>query len=113
MAGGDKRGNYGTMADRVAATAAAGSHQTVNTPRQPSLSVAERRERAEYRAVEPCHVTVLTEAGAVPGLLTEWRKPVELPWEGQVVLTRRVDDTWALVREWLPAGAIAKTALHS
>lgn len=109
MAGGmsGKRGSYSTVADRVADTR---GHTTPNGQRPPGLTVTERREQATYRTTEPCHVTILTETGCVPGLLVEWRKPLELPWEGHVWLMRLVEGRWATVDQWLPAGAIEKAS---
>lgn len=83
-------------------------HTTVNTARPPGMTLAERRERAQYRAVEPCHVVVVTEMGRLPGLLSEWRRPHQCPWEGRVALVRPRSGTWVLVLDWLPAGAIER-----
>lgn len=113
MAGGDRQGNHGTMADRVARTEARG-HGTVNRPPPRTGTGPDPRsygETATYRdpAHPGQHVWVATEHGTNPGLLIEWRKPDQLPWEGRVVHMRQVDARWAKVEEWLPAGAISQT----
>lgn len=101
MAGGNRTSDHGTMAERVAR-----SHTAPMRPRETGPTVVERREQATYPPSEPRHVLVLTDAGRQPGLLVEWRKPLELPWEGRVIHTRLVDGRWVQVDEWLPGGAI-------
>jgi hypothetical protein len=66
-------------------------------------------QTATYRPVEPCHVWVTTEAGRHPGLLLEWRKPHQLPWEGHVIHARPgAGGRWVQVDEWVLAGSIEK-----
>lgn len=94
-------------ADRLAAVRNGRGHTTVNRPpTAPPGPGSNYGETAIYRDREPCHVWVTTEAGRNPGLLAQWRKPQQLPWEGLVAHPRLQGGTWVLVREWFPAGAI-------
>lgn len=54
----------------------------------------------------PCHVMVIAGDGPRPGLLVEWRKHAQLPWEGLVWHGRLIDGQWRTVCAWLPAGSI-------
>jgi hypothetical protein len=85
-------------------------HGTVNRPphHEPGPG-RDYGETSRYRSIEPCHVWVTTDAGTHPGLLIEWRKPAQLPWEGHVVHARLVDGRWVQTDEWVPAGSIEKT----
>jgi hypothetical protein len=65
-------------------------------------------ETATHHQNEPCHVFIATEAGRYPGLLLEWRKPHQLPWEGHVVHARIRDGRWVKVDEWVLAGSVEK-----
>jgi hypothetical protein len=85
-------------------------HTTPNSPRPLFRSVAERRETAQYRSLEPTHVWVTTEAGRNPGLLVEWRKPDELPWEGRVVHLRARGGSWVQTQEWVPGDSLEPLA---
>ena len=104
----NKRGEHGTMADRIAATQANRGHSTVNRPpsNEASGPGTDYGETADYRQGDPQHVWVTGEYGRGPGLLLEWRKPAQLPWEGHVVHYSHVGGRSVLVDQWLPAGAI-------
>ena len=81
MAGGmNKRGSYGSMAERVARPRAAPGPE----------------------AVPIKHCWVLDGPHRLPALLLEWRQ-VEGTWRGRVVRPVRDDVGWAVVEEWLPA----------
>ncbi|WP_344155279.1 hypothetical protein [Nocardioides koreensis] len=86
----NKRGTYGSMADRVARS-----------------SQPEAAEAAEAVAAVPVkHCWVTGAEGRVPGLLLEWRKRPD-GWHARVV--RPVRDhagDWVVVEEWLPAGLL-------
>lgn len=83
MAGGiNKRGNHGSMAERVARSR---GEEPVSTP-----------------AVSIKHCWVTGADGKVPGLLLEWRKRPD-SWQARVVRPIRDEDGWAVVEEWLPA----------
>jgi hypothetical protein len=94
MAGGmNKRGrhDYGTMAERIAATKAAA------TPPAPPRGPEALR-----------HCWVHGDHGRLPALLLEWRRTAS-GWQGRVV--HPVPDPgegggWILVEEWLPAAAL-------
>lgn len=68
-------------------------------------------ETATYRTPPdgPCHVWVDGPDGRQPGLLLEWRKPAQLPWEGLVRHPALVGGRWLLVSRWWPAGAVERT----
>lgn len=65
-------------------------------------------EESSYRdlADGPRHVMVIAGDGPVPGLLVEWRKHPQLPWEGLVWHGRLIDGKWKTVSAWVPAGSI-------
>ena len=79
----NKRGSYGSMAERVAAGQAP-------APEPPP--------------VRPCWVT--DRHGRLPGLLLEWRQRPD-GWHGRVVHLVEDEQGWAVVEEWLPAGLLA------
>lgn len=81
----NKRGGYGSMADRVART--------------PSDGPA----AAEPPRIKHCWVT--DEHGRMPGLLLEWRR-VQDGYQGRVVRPVLCDGAWLVVEEWLPAGLL-------
>ena len=90
MPGGmNKRGSYGSMADRVAASRGAAADPPGAGPQSPSLK----------------HCWVTTSAGRHPGLLLQWRN-VAGTWEGRVVHPVPDPDGWVLLEEWLPAGLL-------
>jgi hypothetical protein len=87
MAGGmNKRGTYGSMADRVARSGRA----------QPTAAVP---------VVPIKHCWVTGAEGKVPGLLLEWRRRPD-GWHARVVRPVREGDGWVVVEEWLPAGLL-------
>ncbi len=87
MAGGmNKRGDYGSMADRVARS--------------------NRPEPAGSPVVPIKHCWITGDEGKVPGLLLEWRRRPD-GWHARVV--RPIPDGvggWVVVEEWLPAGLL-------
>ncbi len=84
MAGGmNKRGSYGSMADRVATTAQAGI--------QPPAGVK--------------HCWVNGRHGRVPGLLLEWRQR-DGGWYGRVVRPVDEGDGWVVVEDWVEAALL-------
>jgi hypothetical protein len=85
----NKRGTYGSMADRVAR-----SHEPAPGP-----------PRATPEPLPLKHCWVTTTAGRHPGLLLEWRN-VAGAWEGRVVHPVPDPDGWVLLEEWLPAGLL-------
>lgn len=90
MAGGmNKRGGYGTMADRLAQTRG----EVPVTPAVPSAP-----------PIKHCWVT--DRHGRLPALLLEWRKVASGEWQGRVVRPVLDDRGWAVVEEWLPAGLL-------
>ena len=81
MAGGmNKRGSYGSMADRVAPTTQTAEHSTP--------------------AVKHCWVN--GRHGRLPGLLLEWRHYDGL-WRGRVVRPVDEGDGWVVVEDWVAA----------
>lgn len=82
MAGGmNKRGNYGSMADRVAASQPAGP-----TPEPPPIK----------------HCWVTGRYGRLPGLLLGWER-TPTGFRGRVLHPVHDAEGWAVVEEWLPA----------
>jgi hypothetical protein len=82
MAGGmNRRANYGTMAERVAATGQADA-----TPEPPRIR----------------HCFVTDRYGRLPALLLEWQRRADR-WHGRVVRPVLEGDGWAIVEEWLTA----------
>jgi hypothetical protein len=89
MAGGmNKRGNYGSMADRVARSQ--GAEATAPGP--------------ESRSSDPPlkHCWVSDEHGRLPALLLGWRR-TESGFQGRVLRPVPDEDGWIVVEEWLPA----------
>lgn len=84
VAGGmSKRGNWGTLADRITHT----QETAAPAPAPPPI--------------KPCWVT--DRHGRLPGLLLEWRR-TDAGFHGRVVRAV-IDDhgDWIVVEEWLPA----------
>jgi hypothetical protein len=82
MAGGmNKRGSYGSMAERV----------------RGHTSPA---DDADPPPVKHCWVN--DRHGRLPGLLLEWRQRGS-EWHGRVVRPIRDGEGWVVVEEWLPA----------
>lgn len=88
MAGGmNKRGSYGTMAERVARS---------HVQEQPATSAP----------VSPLkHCWIIGADGRVPALLLEWRNRPD-GWHARVVRPVQDDDGWVVVEEWLPAALL-------
>jgi len=84
----NKRGSYGSMADRVHGTRPPASEDT-----PPDIK----------------HCWVTTRHGRLPGLLLEWRS-IEGEWRGRVVHAVQDEHGWAVVEEWLPAGLLDSVA---
>ena len=85
MAGGmNKRGSWGSMTDRIAASR---SQESVpEAPQAPPIK----------------HCWVSDRHGRLPALLLEWRE-LEGAWRGRVVRAVNEGDGWVVVEEWLPA----------
>ncbi len=86
-------------------------HSTVNRPTHhrpgPGRNYGETATYRDLGAPDGArHVFVTTEAGRNPGLLTGWRKPEQLPWEGHVIHPRLHEGRWVLVDEWVLASSI-------
>ena len=81
----NKRGGYGSMADRVARSQGTGQVQ-------PALP-----------AIKHCWVT--DRHGRLPGLLLEWRQ-LDGVWRGRVLHPVAEGDDWIIIEEWLPAGLL-------
>jgi hypothetical protein len=97
MAGGmNKRGSYGSMAERVART----------TPEAPAASADARTAPAEVpEAPRLRHCWVTDRHGRLPGLLLEWRRRPD-GWHAKVVHAVADVEGWVVVEEWLPAGLL-------
>lgn len=81
----NKRGSYGSMADRVARTR------------------SDEPAAVESPPIKHCWVT--DEHGRLPGLLLEWRRMHD-GYQGRVVRPVLSDGAWLVVEEWLPAGLL-------
>ena len=89
MAGGmNKRGSWGSMSDRLAAS----RHEAPT----PTTSQAPPQ-------IKHCWVT--DRHGRLPGLLLEWRQ-LDGTWRGRVVRPVHEGDSWVIVEEWLPAALL-------
>ncbi|MFC6287409.1 hypothetical protein ACFP3Q_11940 [Nocardioides sp. GCM10027113] len=96
MAGGmNKRGVYGSMAERVARSRP-GPEQVP----EPAAATAPAGE-APLK-----HCWVVDGADRLPALLLEWRR-VEGEWRGRVVRPVRDGAGWVVVEEWLPAALLS------
>lgn len=82
----NKRGSYGSMADRVAA------------------SRHEESSRVEPPSIRHCWVT--SAHGRLPGLLLEWRRTADGVWRGRVIHPIQQDAGWAVVEEWIEAALL-------
>ncbi len=83
----NKRGSYGSMAERVRGRSAADPGEAVD----------------ERPTVKHCWVT--DHHGHLPGLLLEWEQRGG-GWHGRVVRPVREGDDWVVVEEWLPAAML-------
>ena len=87
MAGGmNKRGSYGSMADRIARSRGDDELATGQAP-----------------PIKHCWVTSGTDRH--PGLLLTWRQRPD-GWHGRVAHPVPSEDGWILVEEWLPAALL-------
>ena len=84
----NKRGNYGSMADRVARGSGPDAAGVPPEPQAPALPVK--------------HCWVNDEHGRLPGLLLGWRRTAS-GYQGRVVRPVPDEDGWVVVEEWLPA----------
>lgn len=87
----NKRGSYGSMAERVARSGTPSSTESdpqtvLDDPSAPSLK----------------HCWVTDGHGRLPALLLEWRRRGG-GWHGRVVRPVLDDEGWVIVEEWLPA----------
>ena len=81
----NKRGGYGSMAERVARSQSARDAQ----PALPQIK----------------HCWVTDHHGRLPGLLLEWRQ-LDGVWRGRVLRPVAEGDDWIIIEEWLPAGLL-------
>ena len=90
VAGGmNKRGSYGSMADRVARSQRAESAPPeADVPQPPAAPVK--------------HCWVTDEHGRLPALLLGWRRTAS-GFQGRVVRPVPDEEGWIVVEEWLPA----------
>ena len=95
----NKRGSYGSMAERVAATRGADAPPTPTGSTESTGSTG-----STAPPVRPCWVT--DRHGRLPGLLLEWRQRPD-GWHGRVVHLVEDERGWAVVEEWLPAAMLA------
>lgn len=94
MAGGmNKRGQWGSMAERIAQTggAPAPDAATASPP------------------VKHCWVVGTDGAPAAPALLLQWRRTLA-GYQGRVVYPLHLDEGWIVVEEWLPAERLRPAA---
>ena len=82
----NKRGRYGSMADRLARTR--GDDAAADPPPAPPPTVK--------------HCWVTTAHGRLPGLLLAWERR-SAGWHGRVVHPVPDEHGWILAEEWLPA----------
>jgi hypothetical protein len=93
VAGGmNKRGSYGSMADRVARSQGEGSAAPAAGASAPASPVK--------------HCWVSDEHGRLPALLLGWRRTAS-GFQGRVVRPVPDEDGWIVVEEWLPADRLA------
>lgn len=90
MAGGmNKRGQWGSMAERIAQTSSVSAPATAATTPSPP--------------VKHCWVVGHDEkAPSAPALLLQWRRTLA-GYQGRVVYPLHLDEGWVVVEEWLPA----------
>lgn len=104
----NKRGSYGSMADRVAA---ARDRPQQGQQRPPSSTPSASTDLgAAVPAGPPVkHCWVTDQHGRLPGLLLGWQQRVD-GWYGRVVRPVDEGDGWVVVEEWLPAGLLDPVA---
>jgi hypothetical protein len=105
MAGGmNKRGAYGSMAERVAASrSAAPAAPTAEPSPGPRQAPPAADPSAAPAGVKHCWVT--DRHGRLPALLLGWQRRTD-GWHGRVVRPVHDGDGWVVVEEWLPAGLL-------
>src|SRR4051794_16066534 len=111
MAGGmNKRGSWGTMAERVAVAArAAPEGASASVPAGTAPDEPRDPTSPEPASPEEClarlrHCWVVDGHGRLPGLLLGWRR-TEAGFQGRVVHpVHEPGMGWVVVEEWLPAG---------
>jgi len=91
----NKRGSYGSMAERVAASRPA---DALPSP-EPGPGAG------AVPAVPVRHCWVTDRHGRLPGLLLEWRQRPD-GWHGRVVHLVEDGAGWVVVEEWLPAAML-------
>lgn len=84
----NKRGNFGSMAERVARSN--GQEETAPVPQMKHCWVTDRH-------------------GRLPGLLLEWRRS-EPGFQGRVLHAVLEEGEWVVVEEWVPAGLLESAA---
>lgn len=114
-----RRGNYGTMADRLAATRDAQAHRDAQNPHGTGDATREvtREELATGAALatgeelvdrprphQVRHVWVTTEEGRIAGLLIEWRHE-STGWRGRCVYPHG----HLVVEDWVPVTQLEPT----
>lgn len=108
-----RRGNYGTMADRLAATRDAQAHRDAQNPQGAgdatrdvaSAALATGEELVDRpRPHQVRHVWVSTEEGRIAGLLIEWRHD-STGWRGRCVYPHG----HLVVEDWVPATQLEPT----
>jgi hypothetical protein len=93
VAGGmNKRGSYGSMADRVARSQSAEAAAPAAATPPPAAPIK--------------HCWVTDENGRLPALLLGWRRTAS-GFQGRVVRPVPDEDGWIVVEEWLPADRLA------
>ena len=92
----NKRGSYGSMAERVAASRPADAIPSPAAGADPDPAASPPPLR---------HCWVSDRHGRLPGLLLEWRQRPD-GWHGRVVHLVEDGQGWVLVEEWLPAAML-------
>lgn len=83
-----KRGEHGTMAERIARTR---GEQSEPVPARPP------------REIRPCWVLDADDPrGHHPALLLDWRQDASGVWTGRVCHQVLAEDGWIVAEEWLP-----------
>ena len=96
----NKRGSYGSMAERVSRSEQARERPLGSGPQAPADVPA---------APDVKHCWVIDGHGRLPGLLLEWRRRPG-GWHGRVVRLVLDDSGWVVVEEWLPAQLLEPAA---
>ena len=105
MAGGmNKRGGYGSMAERVAASRSAAEvapAPDLSTDARPAPPASD--PPGALAGLKHCWVT--DRHGRLPALLLAWQRRTD-GWHGRVVRPIHDGEGWVVVEEWLPAGLL-------